>query len=191
VNAKNTNAMITKTGFVAADSVCMDFQQALKEKLLSKQDSLDFAIQLTRARQLYAEKVRNDSISYVKQKEFDKKYNFDISGLGWINCDKFYKNDQPKIEFSINIGDDIDQVQGNYKLVFTNIKSVMRGTFENGKVNFGQIPVNEPVQIVCVSQRNGKALVCIKSMKVSEHAIATLRFEEMTEVAFKEKLSRL
>ena len=189
--AKNTNVMVTKIGFVAADSVEINFRQAVSEKLVSVGDSLSFVQQLNQEKQRFIEKIRSDSVAYVRQKRFDKTYNFDITGLGWINCDKIYRSNQPAIEFSINIGNDIDQVRGNYKLVFTNIRSVLPGKFENGKVSFGNVPVNEPVQVVCVAQKNGKAVACIRSMRVTGDAVGALQFEEMTPAVFKERIAAL
>jgi hypothetical protein len=191
VKGKNTNVMITKEGFVAGDSVMIGFEKAVKEGLLSATDSLAFVKQVKADSLLFAEKRRQDSLAFVKQKEFERTYNFDITKLGWINCDKFYKADVPKIEFTINVDIDLEKAMGNYNLVFTNIKSVIKGRYKNGQIHFGTLPLDEPVQLVCVAAQNNKAIACIKSFKIAPDVFTSLQFTEMTPEEFTQKLAKL
>lgn len=191
IKGKNTNAMITKEGFVAGDSVMISFEKAVKEGLLSAADSLAFVKQARADSLFFAEKRRQDSIAFVKQKEFERTYNFDITSLGWINCDKFYKTDIPKIEFTINVDTDLEKAMGNYNLVFTNIKSVIKGRYKNGQIHFGTLPLGEPVQLVCVAAQNNKAIACIKSFKIAPDVFASLQFAEMTAEEFTQRLVKL
>jgi hypothetical protein len=191
VKGKNTNVMITKEGFVAGDSVMISFEKAVKEGLLSTGDSIAFVKQVKADSLLFAEKRRQDSIVFIKQKEFERTYNFDITRLGWINCDKFYKADVPKIEFTITVDIDLEKAMGNYNLVFTNIKSVIKGRYKNGQIHFGALPLNEPIQLVCVAVQNNKAIACIKSFKIAPDVFTSLQFTEMTPEEFTQKLVKL
>jgi hypothetical protein len=191
VKGKNTNVMITKEGFVAGDSVMISFEKAVKEGLLSTADSFAFVKQVRADSLLFAAQKRKDSIAFVKQKEFERTYNFDITSLGWINCDKFYKADVPKIEFTINVDASLGNAMGNYNLVFTNIKSVIKGHYKNGRIHFGTLPLGEPVQLVCVAAQNNKAIACIKSFKIAPDVFASLQFTEITPEEFIQKLVKL
>jgi hypothetical protein len=189
--AKNTNVMVTKDGFVTNDSVMISFDRAIKEGYLSRKDSLAFIMQIRADSLLFVEQRKADSILFVKQKEFEGRYNFNITGLGWINCDKFLKGTQPAVEFSINVGADMQQAMSNYNLVFTNIKSVMKGRYENGLVSFGKLPEGEDVKLVCVFEHNNKATACVQSFKISRGVIASLKFEEVTAETFRQKIEKL
>lgn len=189
--AKNTNVVITKDGFMATDSVMISFESAAKSGLLSVEDSLSFVQQVRADSLMYAEKRKADSILFVKQKEFDGRYNFSINGLGWINCDKFYNGSQPKVEFTINVGTNMEEAMSNYTLIFTNMKSVMKGRYQNGQVSFGKLPEGEDVKLVCVTENNNKAMACVQSFKISRNIIASLKFEEITAESFRQKIEKL
>lgn len=191
VKAKNTNVMITKDGFVASDSVMISFDRAVKEGYVSRGDSLAYMIQIKADSLLYVERRRKDSLTFIRQQEFNRTYNFNITGLGWINCDKFYKTDKPTIEFSINVDEDLQQAIGNYTLIFSNLKSIIKGRYQNGQIYFGKLPEGEPVQLVCVVAQNNKALACVQSLKISPQAMAALKFEEITAEAFHQKVEKL
>lgn len=189
--AKNTNVVITKDGFMATDSVMMSFESAAKSGLLSVEDSLAFTRQVREDSIMFAEKRKADSILFVKQKEFEGRYKFSINGLGWINCDKFYKGTQPGVEFTINVGTDMEEAMSNYTLIFTNMKSVMKGRYQNGQVSFGKLPEGEDVKLVCVTENNNKAMACVQSFKISRGIIASLKFEEVTAESFRQKIEKL
>ncbi|MEP7238192.1 MAG: hypothetical protein ABI685_10020 [Ferruginibacter sp.] len=189
--AKKTNVMITKDGFVATDSVMISFETAAKAGLLSVEDSLVFVLQVRADSLMYAEKRKADSILYVKEKEFNGRYNFSINGLGWINCDKYNTGTQSRVEFVINVGTDVQPAMSNYTLIFTNIKSVMKGRYQNGQVSFGKLPEGEDVKLICVTENNNKAMACVQSFKISRGEIASLKFEEVTAESFRKKIEKL
>jgi len=192
IRAKNTGAIATKKGFVSGDSLAMDFKKALEDKLISPQDSLVFIRQLEYEWLAYKEKSRLDSLAFIKKKEFDKAYSFNIKDLGWINCDKFYNNRQPRYEFSIKIDDaDIDGKSGNYRMVFADQKSVLAGKYINGEISFGFVPEGENVQIVCVAPRKGEAVACVKAIRIGAAEMLKLVFEPVSTDSFKEKLLKL
>jgi hypothetical protein len=187
---KKTNVMITEGGFVARDSVMVNYQWAVKEQLISKRDSIGFVAMVKADSIRYVEWRVKDSIAFMKQLEFDRKYKFNITGLGWINCDKFYRSNQPAIEFTININSGMQGGPGNYTLVFTNLRSVIKGRYDNGQVRFGKLPEGEPVQLVCVAEYDGKVQACVQSFRISLNAIASLKFEDVTEAGFRQKIEK-
>lgn len=191
VKGKDTRVLISKGGFVAGDSVMMNFVQAMKENLVNSSDSIRFMQKLRIDSIEFFEKWRSDSIAYVRRLEFNKAYSFDITGLGWINCDRFMNRGQPQLEFTIKIDPGTHKGGSDYKLIFTNMKSVLPGHYESGLVNFGLVPVGEPVQVVCVSENDGKPIACIQKAVTGKEAIARLVFEPVTPALFRERLLQL
>lgn len=74
--------------------------------------------------------------------------------LGWINCDKFYNDKSPKIDFVITINKD---TKANVYLVFENINSIMPYTFkENNKFHFNNVPKGMAVKVVGIYDAKDK-----------------------------------
>jgi hypothetical protein len=110
--------------------------------------------------------------------------------MGWINCDRFYKYEN-KSDFVIDLPADVQADKFVTQLVFTNIRSVMPGEFYQNKIGFLNIPVNMPVYLVGLGERNGKVVSFIQSFKTSKKNVSVTSFEETTPEAFKEKLKQL
>ena len=118
-----------------------------------------------------------------------KRLSVDIRTLGWINCDRFYDDKRPKIEFIVNLGD----TASNYYtlLVFDKIKSMMTGYISGNKVAFQNVPEGEAAKIISVSIRDGKPVAAMQSVQLSRKVFEGLKFEETTAAEFKEKAGGL
>lgn len=164
---------------IAGDSVVMTFRQAMRRKLLTSEDSIKVL-----------EKFYTDSITLDNRHQLMGKYSFTITNLGWYNCDKF-NNNVPKTLFAFNPGEGFDPGSMVSHIVFTRYKSVMAGSYKNNKIQFGRVPKNESVKIVCIGIKNGKVLACIQELNTDQEEIGNLAFEETSPVAFKQKLQSL
>jgi hypothetical protein len=127
---------------------------------------------------------------YLERQQVEQTYNFSIKKMGWINCDRFYKYEN-KSDFVIDLPADVQADKFVTQLVFTNIRSVMPGEFYQNKIGFLNIPVNMPVYLVGLGERNGKVVSFIQSFKTSKKNVSVTSFEETTPEAFKEKLKQL
>ncbi len=186
---KNTRAMATGKGFVMADSIFLPFTEALTEKLISQRDSLRFAVLLRQDSLLYRQTVQRDSIAFLQKMAFEKAYRFNVNGLGWINCDKLMKPGVPQVDFVIRYAPGEAPSNGLYNLVFTNIKSIIRGQYINGNIHFGRLPVGEPVQLICIAEQQGKVMGCIKAFRVSNEAAGQLIFEPTSPAKMQQQLA--
>jgi|GEM_PF-1257039 len=164
---------------IAGDSVVMTFRQAMRRKLLTPEDSIKVL-----------EKFHTDSLNLENRHQLMGRYSFTITNLGWYNCDKF-NNSAPKMLFAFNPGEGFDPGSMVSHIVFTNYKSVMAGTYKDNKIQFGRVPKNESVKIVCIGIKNGKVLACIQELNTDQEEIGNLAFEETTPVRFKQKLQSL
>ena len=119
------------------------------------------------------------------------QHSFTITTLGWLNCDKWQNDPTPKIEFTINLGAGQEAANFVSQLVFTRYKSVMNGYYTDSKIQFRNIPENEPVQLVSIGVKEGKVVYCIQPLVVSRKEVTDLRFEETTPQQFRQKLAEL
>lgn len=164
---------------IAGDTVEMTFQQAMRKKLLTPEDSIRVL-----------EKMRADSISLENRHRLMSKYSFTITNLGWFNCDK-YNNSGPKVRFAFKTGEGFEPSGMVAHLVFTRYKSVMSGTYKDNQIQFGRVPKNEAVKIVCIGIKNGKVMSCIRSLNTDQEEISDLVFQETTPGQFKQDLQSL
>jgi hypothetical protein len=174
---------IKRTGLNSSDvidSVSMEFNRACHNKLVSRADSIRFR-----------EQQREDSIAHIMKMKHLKNYNFYITNLGWINCDRWLKDPRPKVEFTINLGTDIKANHFVSQLIFTRYRSVMTGFCAESKVQFRNIPENEPVQLVSLGVKDGKVVYCIQPLTVSNREVNNLTLVETTPEQFRQKLAEL
>jgi hypothetical protein len=167
-------------GPMVADSVEMSFAEALKMKWFTPEDSLRTVLQL-----------RKDSADEAALRQQMNRYSFSIGNLGWFNCDRFSKERGPKVLFAFNPGEAYDARTMVSHLVFDRYRSVLRGSYAGGKIEFGRVPKNEPVKLVSIGIKNGHVMACIKSLNATGNEIGNLAFEETTPEQFRQKLQTL
>jgi hypothetical protein len=136
--------------------------------------------------------INQDSLNkyyelYIKTQQ---TYSFRIKNLGWINCDRF-SNYEDKSDFIINLPAGVKGSDFVSQLAFVNIRSVMPGkTYEN-KIGFANVPVNMPVYLVGLGEKDGKVVSFIEKLKTGQSEVNVTNFEETTAEAFKNKLAIL
>ncbi|MDF2187652.1 hypothetical protein [Paraflavitalea sp. CAU 1676] len=165
---------------IAGDSVYMTFRQALRKKLLTTEDSLQVLTQL-----------RQEDERQNQRRELMNKYSFPITGLGWYNCDKFNNVEGPKILFTFKAGEGFEPGTMVSHLVFTRYKSILRGAYDGNKIEFGRVPKDEPVKVVCIGIKNGKVMACVQELNTGREAIGQLAFRETSPDQFRQNLQDL
>lgn len=183
------------------DSTWMPFMYAYKNGFAKPADSARYNNWLERQRQ--QDTIRYISLDYTKKaierkenfdrgiKVLENRYNFSISKLGWINCDRFYDDPREKAPLYIKL----DAVVSDYTVhvVFPRINSISgMMSFEPGNlIRFMDFPLNEPIYIVAVGVRKGKIVTGFKETKVTKEPVTGILFEETGAEAFKQKLSQM
>jgi hypothetical protein len=164
---------------VIGDSILMPFYEALRTKLITKEDSAKYVQDLKSRR-------GKDSLNYMALASLESKYNFRITTLGWINCDRFYNDSRPKINYYVDLND----TAYNYQtmLVFDNIKSLMTGYISGNKVVFSNVPEGQPAKVISVGIQNGKTVAAMESVQLSKTPLTNLKFEDTSPAAFKEEM---
>lgn len=164
---------------VAGDSVEMTFYQALYRQLLTPEDS---------ARAM--EKILREDARYEQRQELMGRYNFTITGLGWYNCDKA-NNRGPRTLFAFKPEAGFEPSTMVSHLVFTKVKTVLKGSYKDNKITFGRVTKDEPVRIVCIGIKDGKVMSCIQELTTDREEIGDLVFTETTPEQFRKKLQSL
>jgi hypothetical protein len=118
-----------------------------------------------------------------------KQYNFSISSLGWINCDKFMNSRTQKVPFIVNTGNGFENEYFESFLIFKDFNGIMAGSWQNGTITFPNIPLGQKVSAVCIGVKDGKAYYAIKDLQVSNDEVS-LEMTETTPEDFREQLKR-
>lgn len=118
-----------------------------------------------------------------------KRYSVDIRELGWINCDRFYRENGPRIDYIVNLGD----TASNYftLLVFEDIRSMINGTVAGNQVRFNQMPLGKKARLITVGIREGKPVTAMMPVTIDRQVLTGLKFEETSAPAFKEQVATL
>lgn len=163
------------------DTTLIDVKKAFELKLITKQDFLS-----------YTERLRQDSINYQKQATYQNQYSFTINNLGWINCDRFLNDPRIKVNFKVDLGNEITVENCNSQLVFTRFQSVLIPYNGGGhKIQYLKLPEGEPVVLVNVAVKNDKVVTNFLPLNISNKEIGNLIFEPTTPEQFKQKLKSL
>jgi hypothetical protein len=111
--------------------------------------------------------------------------------LGWINCDKFFNDNSPKIDLIVKYS---GSFVPNIVIVFEDINSVLPYSFrEDDKLIFKNIPSGKSVVIIGLykSNTNEKTLFAQKKTKIKDGLIETITFEELSPNEIEQKLDAL
>jgi hypothetical protein len=158
----------------------ISFEDALAAGLMSKNDSLN-----------YVKERRHDSLEYVKKLRNYKYYKFSLTTIGWFNCDYFDKTKTTPINFAVNFDEEIIADKWVSHLVFTRLRSMIKGSNNGNQIQFRGIPDNEEVYVVCVGVKNGKMVSAVAPYNTSSRQVKMPVLEETTPEAFRQKLQVL
>jgi hypothetical protein len=174
------------------DSVWMDKTMADRNKLTG-----------TASRQLMVNESYNDLVTTTTNQNFfngiyspsvinslNNKFSININKLGWINCDKFYRDKRNKIQFTVNLNDSAKNYQT--MLVFDRIKSIMNGYAVGNKVIFTDVPEGEKVRVVSIGiDQSNKLIVAVQPAIINQTALSGIKFEQSTPVQLATSLSKI
>lgn len=102
-----------------------------------------------------------DSVTYVKLSE---TFNIlSMNKMGWINCDRFYRDQRPKVEYAVTAPAETELMV----LQFTRIRSQMYGRYVGDHWVFPNLPEGEPVKLVAIAVKDDERLISIQTDKIS------------------------
>jgi hypothetical protein len=105
------------------------------------------------------------------------KLGVDINQLGWINCDRFYRDQQEKVDYVVELNDAAEGY--GTVLVFDRINAVMNGYVSGNSVYFTQVPVGEKVTVVSIGiNAKGKSVYGTQKAIVNRLPLKGMVFTE-------------
>ncbi len=112
-------------------------------------------------------------------------YVFSVGKLGWINCDRFW-NEQQTTDLMVDAGKNT-----KVKMIFKDIDGVLLGKEEDGKYTFSKVPIGREVTIFALQNVNGQLQTAFKETKISSSTVKGLEFKETTLATLKQELEKL
>ena len=135
----------------------------------------------------FEKQINDDNLSETKMSEVSQ-YLFSTSKLGWINCDRFYRDNSPKVDYFVNIG---KSKQVDIKIVFNNINSILTGSTRDNRYTFDNVPTGHSVTLVALKYENDQYYLAIKKTKISSDGEPQLDFEPVTMTRLKTEMEKL
>lgn len=162
------------------DSILMDYLSAKALKLATPEELARVEAQM-----------RKDTAEYEKGLKGMASYQFTVSKLGYINCDRFQNTPGERIEFTFDLGDDKNVSNFTTVLAFQKYRSVLNGVIAGGRVLFQKIPKDAKVYLISVGAKDGKVYSCVQPYMSENKIVSDLPFEETSPEQFKKKIAAL
>lgn len=124
----------------------------------------------------------SDTISrYMNASAISYALLFSIN-IGWINCDRFIKIEEPKTNYTIALAanEEVD-----YSIVFDNYNAVMKGQRSIGTMTFKNVLKDEPITIFGIKNVDGQFYYCLKKSITSNAREKDLEFIPATKAELK------
>lgn len=149
--------------------------------------------------------IIEEKVSEDFQKDFEKNYDnknlqdagsgninyylFSSSVLGYINCDRLWKNTlATKIDYVVNFDNNSET---NATIIFHRIKSIMSESSNTNKIAFNNIPVGEKITIFAIKYFDKKPFLAIKETETSIQVENNLAFKPVTMEILKSEMKKL
>jgi TonB family protein len=142
---------------------------------------------LTLTKEEFEKKVKDDNFKNTTVSEVDR-YLFGVTQLGWINCDRFYRNNVTNINYSISIEEPEKTI---VSLIFHRFKIILPGTIESNRITFKSVPLGEKVTIVALKTIEGKIFLAVKETEISEKMETELDFQQVTLDLLKKEMEKI
>lgn len=153
-------------------------------------ETIDAGVRLQITKTKIGVRVSYDTISLESRNELRSNL-MSVSKLGWINCDRFYKNPAEKIEFVVVVPGDLD---ADVTVVFEDINSVMPYTFREGdNYVFKGIPVGMKIKVIALYKNEKQAdyYLAAKNFVVQKENSPTLQLKKGTKEEVKNMIAEL
>ncbi len=140
-----------------------------------------------RFREKYS-KYTNSSIQKIDPSALEY-YMFAATEMGWINCDIFWDiAEDEKTDFVVDNKQSADM---KIQIIFKDIKSILSGTLENGKLVFKNVPLGKEIKVIGISFANGKPTLAVAETIINEKPFELSGFKEFTLDELEVELNKL
>jgi TonB family protein len=180
--------------FVHKDSVLTDDE--IQQSKVLEEKIKDLKINPATRSYITNNKAFNEEIEKrIKEGNFQETnaldvnhYIFSVSQLGWINCDRFDNNKNPKTNYSILIEEPNKTI---VNVIFHRIKAIVPGCIESNRITFKNVPLGEMITIVAVKMVNNKLFLAVKETEITDKEETELDFQPVTVELLKKEMEKL
>lgn len=167
----------------------IDKAKELEEKLKSFKYDNESAKYLSNSDKFrkFEEEIRNENYNETSVFEVNR-YLFSTTQLGWLNCDRFLKENRKLTDLFI-LNENSDNTIVN--VIFHRFKSLVPGNIESEKIVFRNMPEGEKVTIVAIKADESKILFSVTETTVTEKKEVTLDFQQVTLDLLKNEMEKL
>ena len=138
--------------------------------------------------QVQFEKKTNDQNLHQTHLESIHQYLFSTNQLGWINCDRFFYDPRPKIQYIVQTN---KNEETQIKAVFHSFKSIVGGYPDGDKCIFKNVPLGEKVTIVALKKVNNQILLAIQETTFKPTFAVDLHYTPITMARLEKELEKL
>lgn len=132
-------------------------------------------------------KVRKGKLDEVSVSDINR-YVFSATRFGWLNCDRFYQSNVPLIDFFIPV-DSKEEVMAT--VVFNRFKAIVRGSKQQGKIVYRNMPLGEEITIVAVKTDGSKIYLAVEKTVVANNSELVLDYKKVTMKLLKKEMAKL
>ena len=132
-------------------------------------------------KRLFATKSPEQAERYIRA------YVADVTQLGWINCDKFYKDPGEKVQLVVN-----ESEEAAMYVVCKDINSILT-CFPAGKGTYVAtgIPMGRNVSVISIKLKDGKAQFAMRDVKAGNTNALDMKYRSMNIKELREELRNL
>jgi hypothetical protein len=144
--------------------------------------------------QNYLRKKKDYEVQQKQRKYQRKTYQaIELMNFGWINCDRFWKNSNPKIDIQLLVNN--DSLSGaRFYAVFKDINSIMTASYWKSRtdtVAFRNIPKGQELTIIALSANEETPYIFERTINTETDKQVQIEFIATTQDEIKEKLKRM
>lgn len=135
------------------------------------------------------EKTYSDTTIQNASSNSISNYLFSSSTLGWINCDRLWKNNSaPRVNYIVKLN---DIEKSNADVVFHRFKSVLNGYPSSDGFSFPNTPSGEQITLVAIKYIDEKPYLAIKETQTSSLTEKEFTFQPVTMELLKSEMKKL
>lgn len=113
-----------------------------------------------------------------------------VSQLGWINCDRFYSSEQPRVAFAVKSNEKHDE-DCLVQVVFRDIRSVVSASRIDDKFVFSDIPQGMKATVIAIKTEEDTPYLAMQEIEVEPDVTLDLAFEKTDYSGLKNVLNSL
>lgn len=115
-------------------------------------------------------------------------YVLNVSGFGWINCDRFWDAKEQLIDYVVSVDGKSDM---NINLIFKDVRSILPAVKIDGNYVFRNVPVNSRVKLVGISYDGNQPAMSVVHTTISQQGYQLNGFRSFTLPELKKELNSL